>query len=269
MKSFLIVMKAEILKQHQTTFHTTRSYLSLLILPIITFANTYYSYKPFQLKKASLAEYNSPQSILLFLIVGFLCFRAFWTLVQSAWTMQTERRDGTLEVIFQSPANKVAVIYGRVLGSLFENCWMFFVFSVLIIFFVEGFKYFNMVYLPLCFVILLFSAIAWGGLMNAMFLFSRNATIIFSICYEPMNLLAGVKIPTNIFPLWAKILSILFPLTHSLFVTRNLLIKGDLSSSLASIGEVFLTGFLCIGVTIWLLKLAENNARKNGNLTFY
>jgi len=44
--------------------------------------------------------------------------------------MEIERTNGTLEIIFISPSSKLAMMYGRAIGSLFENIWMFFVFSI-------------------------------------------------------------------------------------------------------------------------------------------
>ncbi|MBO8164925.1 MAG: ABC transporter permease [Brevibacillus sp.] len=269
MSYFFQIIKAEVIKQHRTTFHSTATYFSLLIWPVVIFFNAYFSYKPFQMTKSRWPGLETPESIILFLIIGYIAFLSFWTLVQSAAMMQVERQDGTLETIFLSPGNRIAIIYGRVLGALFENMWMFFSFSLLMVISIKGFPLHNLIYVPLCFLILLVSAVAWGGLMNAIFLFSRDASIIFSICYEPMNLLAGVRVPTVVFPIWAKIISVIFPLTHALVLVRNLLMKGELGSVLPEISWLLATIIAMVVLTIWIIKKAEQNARKQGNLLFY
>ncbi|WP_028590001.1 ABC transporter permease [Paenibacillus massiliensis] len=269
MKQLIGIIRAEIIKQHQNSFQSRYTYFSLLIWPVISFFNGYYAYKPFSLHESIWPLLSSPQSVILFLIIGYLGYECFWTLVSSAWQMSLERQDGTLEIIFLSPVNKLALIYGRVLGALIQNIWMFFLFSVLMICFVRGFPIFNLVYLPICVLVVLVAATAWGGLMNAIFLFSRDATIVFSLFNEPMHLLAGVRVPVSVFPWGIKVLSVLLPLTHSLHIMRKLLMEGDLLSSIPSIIYLFFTVIVMIILTVVIIHFAEKNARKNGSYNFY
>jgi ABC-2 type transport system permease protein len=269
MKNALQIIKAEIVKQHRNTFHSKMTYFSLLIWPIMLFFNAYYSYKVFNLNQSIWKNFNSSQSVITFLITGFLGYNCFWSLVQSAWQMGFERQDGTLEVIFLSSVNRIVMIYGRVLGALFENIWMFLLFSTFIIIYLKGIPITRLIYLPIAFIILLSSAMVWGGLMNVLFLFSRDASILFNIFDEPMALFSGVKVPTMIFPLWAKCLSIIFPLTHTLVIIRSLLIEGKLFYNNQAFYILLLINFLLVALTLFLLKKAEKHARITGSLSFY
>ncbi|MBW9169896.1 ABC transporter permease [Clostridium estertheticum] len=270
MKNAMIVIGAEIKKQHQHTFHSVSIYFSLLLWPILIFFNTYYTYKSFDLKKSAMlsGSINSNQSLIIFLITGFIGYNFFYSMVQSAWQMGVERQNGTLETVFLSPANRLAIAYGRSLGSLFQNVWMFSVFSFIILIGSKNFNINNIVYIPLAFVILTLSATIWGGLMNVIFLFSRDAGILNNILDDPMEFFSGVRVPTSTFPFWAKAISIIFPLTHSLTLVRGILI----SSNMLRLGDVVKLGVslaIIFILTVVLLKLAEKNARKTGNLTFY
>lgn len=270
MRNALKVIGAEIKKQHQHNFNSYSIYFSLLLWPILHFLNTYYTYKSFDLTKASMLSglINSNQSLLIFLITGFMGYNFFYSMVQSAWQMGIERLNGTLETVFLSPANRLAIAYGRSLGALFQNVWMFSVFSFIILMSSRNFNVNNIVYIPLAFLILIISATVWGGLMNVIFLFSRDAGVLHNILDDPMEFFSGVRVPTTTFPLWAKAFSTIFPLTHSLTLVRNILI----SPTTSYIGDVIK---LCISLaiifvlTIFLLKLAERNARRTGSLTFF
>jgi ABC-2 type transport system permease protein len=263
------IISAEVVKQHRNSFHSRMVYFSLLIWPIITFFDANYSYKPFNLTSANWANFHSEQSILSFLIVGLFGSITFRSLVQSAWQMGFERQNGTLEILFLTPANRLALIYGRALGALFENVWMFLIFSVLVVLFVGGISVSDLVYLPFCFLVVLVAALVWGGLLNVVFLFSRDASVLFTILDEPMVLFSGVRIPTFLFPLWAKVISVVFPLTYILVIMRRLLLDENLGSLVWNIVGLVISNVTLIGLTVWLLKKAEGNARRNGELSFY
>lgn len=209
------------------------------------------------------------QSLIAFLITGFMGYNFFWSMVQSASQMGLERISGTLETIFLSPVNRLALVYGRALGALFENIWLFSVFSVFVLFSSGNITIRNILCLPVMFVVLVLSAMVWGGFMNVIFLFSRDASYLFNILDEPMVLFAGVRIPISAFPLWAKVISTIFPLTHSLILVRNLFKYNSLSGSIMDIIYLLITLLIMILLTIFLLKKAEKHARTSGDFTFY
>lgn len=269
MGDYFRIIRSEIIKQHKNTIRSRFTYFTLLIWPVISFINAYYTYKPFSIQSSSVSFLNSSSSLTLFLIIGYLGYECFWSLVRSALQMSQERQDGTLEMLFLSPANKIACIYGRVLGSLFQNMWMFLCFFILIVVSVKGISLSNLIYLPLCFLVVILGAAAWGGIMNVIFLFSRDASIVFSLFNEPMHLLSGVRIPVSVFPLWAKVLSVCLPLTHTLSILRSLLINGSLRSSLTSLVYWLFSIIIMVILTIILLRVAEKNARESGNLNFF
>lgn len=263
------IIKAEIKKYHRNTFNSKKTYFSLLIWPIILFLNSYYSYKVFNLNQSVWKSFNSTNAIITFLITGFLGYNCFWSLVQSGWQMRLERQDGTLETIFLSSVNRISMIYGRVLGALFENIWMFFLFCIFVIVYSKGIPIRNIIYIPFAFIILIVSATVWGGLMNVIFLFSRDASVLFNIFDQPMALFSGVRVPTMIFPLWAKVISVIFPLTHALVIIRSMIIDGKMFIYNKNFYILIILNTCIVIFTIWLLKAAERHARITGNLTLY
>lgn len=269
MKKWWIVIKAEIIKQQRQEYHSYFVYFSLLIWPVLGFFEVYYTYKPFL--GTDYAGMRNGAELLSFLGTGFMAYTCFWTMVQNAWSMsEMERRGGTLEMSFLSPANRLALNYGKALGALMQEAWMFCCFCVFILFYTKTISFKNLFLLPVIFVLLIVSSTIWGGMLNAVFMFSRDSSIVMNILDTPMNLFSGTKIPISCFPIWAKVISLVFPLTYCIYIIRI-----TLNIQKTDVGWIeSLTGLgICLSVmimiTIWITKKAEKHNRETGEIQFY
>ncbi|WP_179884796.1 ABC transporter permease [Bacillus sp. AFS015802] len=263
--------RAELYKQHRNDFGGSKViFYSLLMWPVLTFLTTYYSFKPFRDGAGSaLAQVIEGGDIALFLLSGFLVFQIFWTVVQSAWTFELERKQGTLEVVYLTPASKTVFLYGRSVYSLFNGIWMFFVFCILTFFFISNLSGISWGYLAASLLLMIVSAVIWGAFLCALCLFSRDSGYLYYIFYGPMNLFGGVRIPPTVFPYWAKIAAALFPVTYSLFMLRQAL-EGQIDSTWwLMCGGLVLFNALLIPVTYGILTLAERHARRQGSWTLF
>lgn len=267
MKKKFRVCWGEMFKQSQNYYNTWQTYISLLLWPVFNSFATYYLYQTFDLSTLNKYGIDSLNSLLVFIFIGTMGYNCFWSMVQSALFMQDERKNGTIEIVFLTPANRLAVVYGRALGGILQNVWMFVFFIMVIIFFYRGFNAFSIVLIPIAFLILLVSSVVWGGLINSIFLISRDTDFWFGICDSPMELLSGVKLPVAAFPLVFRVLSYIFPLTYCLAIIRNIFISNKIEM-LSIIMLVIVLGGL-VFITILILKFAEKNNRKTGNLQLY
>ncbi|WP_193224401.1 ABC transporter permease [Bacillus sp. B1-b2] len=269
--NILSILIAETIKSHQHNFHNKLIYFSLLIWPSLLFVTSYYSFKPFNLSETSpLSKYMDVDDITLFLLTGYLAYIFFWSLVQSAWGMSHERQAGTLELIFLSPVSRIAVMFSRAAGNLLEAVWLFtaFTFFMLILTGHAGdISWWNV---PVGFILLSISAVIWGGFLNIVFLFSRDAGILFTLFEEPMQFFSGVRIPILAIPFWGKWIGLLFPLTYVLEIFRELILNGKSVIELAlSISILISILTFLFGVSIILLKKAEKHAKETGNMVLF
>ncbi|MFC0189576.1 ABC transporter permease [Fictibacillus aquaticus] len=265
------IILAEISKSHRHNFHNRMVYFSLLIWPALLFVTAYYSFKPFNLESSSpVFDHIQTDSLILFLLTGYLGYIFFWSLVQSAWQMAHERQSGTLEIVFLSPVSRYTLMFGRAAGNLIEAVWMFTAFAVIAMASVAGIESIAWWNVPIAFFILAFSAIIWGGFLNIVFLFSRDAGILFTVLEEPMQFFSGVRIPVLALPLWGKTIAYMFPLTYVLDIMRELLLEGasvvQLGTSLGLLGVVLLV--LC-SASFFILRRAEQHARTTGNMVLF
>lgn len=175
-----------------------------------------------------------------------------------------------LAMIFLTPVHRLALIYSRAFSSLLESVWLFFIFVVMTLFFVKGIEVSGWWSAPFAFLILLISAVIWGGFLNSIFFFSRDAGFLYTILDEPMLIFAGVRIPPLAFPLWAKVISFSFPLTYTLHILRQLLMEGaTFVEILPSLAILFSVLLLLILISAFIIKKAEKHMKKTGNMVLF
>lgn len=269
MRYFLKVVWAEAVKQHRNYFNNWTIYISLFIWPLFSFLSAYYSYSAFDVD-GTLISYINGKNILVFLMLGYMAMSFFRSVVQSAWNFSRERQSGTLEYIYLSTANRLAVLMGNALSSVFESAIVMLVFGLLIIISNRDSINVNTISLGIVLIIFIVMALLWGVFLNACFLYSRDTDFLFTILEEPMEIFAGVKVPIMIFPAWAKIISFIFPLTYVLEALRQVMLNDASVSSLSNIL------FACIGIIIVLLSatlftigIVEKHMRKTGNVVLF
>ena len=269
MRNIARIMKAEIIKQQQYDYHSYFVWFSLLIWPVLGFLEVYYTYKPFAF--TGYLGIEDGGDLLAFLGTGYMAYTCFWSMVQNAWSMSLqERRDGTLEMAFLPPANRLAMNYGKALGALIQEVWMFGCFCLFVLFYTHTLNWKNLWALPLFLVLLLFSSMVWGGMLNAVFLYSRDASMIMDVFDAPMILFAGTRIPVQCFPLWAKVISLLFPLTYCLNIIRFILgIQSRAHNILPDLAGLFLCLAVMAGITVFLIWRVEKHNRETGELQFF
>lgn len=269
MKRFLKVVWGEAMKQHRNYFHSKMIYISLFLWPFLSFVTAYYGYKSFEINETGI-PYLNEDTILIYLLLGYMCMSFFRSLVQSAWNFSFERQSGTLEYIYLSPGNRFAVLLGNALSSVFESVIVMVIFAILVMTIKHEELHMQFLSCVIVFVIMLLMAISWGFFLNACFLYSRDTDFLFTILEEPMEIFSGVKVPVSLFPGWAKVISCIFPLTYALEAVRKVVL------SQASLVE--LKGFLvasavilCLlfGMTLATIQIVEKHMRKTGNASLF
>lgn len=128
----------------------------------------------------------------------------------------------------------------------------------------------NIFLLPLVFFLLIISSTIWGGMLNAIFLFSRDASIVMNLLDTPMTLFSGSRIPVSCFPWWAKLISCVFPLTYCLNIIRFVFhIREEGKGWIADLAGLILCLCIMIVFTVLLVRKAEEHNRETGELQFY
>ncbi len=269
MKRFCKTLWAEAVKQHKNYFHSKIIYISLFVWPFLNFVTTWYGFQSFRMEDSRLPWLNAT-NLVAYLTLGYICLSFFRSLVQSAWNFSFERQSGTLELLYLSPANWQAILLGNALSSLVESAMVMFVFGAGLLAFNR--QALNAKLLPCMavFVVTCVMAVLWGMFLNALFLYSRDSGMVFTLLEEPMEIFGGVKVPAVLLPLWGRVISCIFPLTYALEAVRRVFLNG---AGFAQLKGFFLAGGCCIlllyGLTIAGISVVGKHSRKTGNFTLF
>jgi ABC-2 type transport system permease protein len=269
----LRVLVVEAKKQRRNLFGSQLVVFSLLIWPFLQLAATYYTLRPVTSADGVAKDWPllaDPRSLLLFLATGTLGYLFFWSLVQSAWQFSFERAHGTLELIFATPVNRLLLLAANSVTGVLQNTWLFVCFSVGLAALTGGIHVAHPGMYVVAFLVLLIPSVAWGALLNSVMIFARNSSFLYSILEEPMSLAAGVRLPIAALPAWLHGAGLIFPLTWSLGILRDILHNGDGIAALAadlSILSVISLALLLAAAA--LLRIGERRARHTGKLQLF
>ena len=163
MKKWIRVCKGEAVKQKKNYFNTPVTYIASFLWPVLNGIITYYTYKTFDI--ACLVRFGilSEEDLLIYIFTGLLGYNSFWLMIQSAVYVQNERQNGTIEITYMTPANRMAIIYGRAIGNIIQNIGM--IVSFLVILIIMGKFSFSVSKVFLGIIILLISSVIWGDLL--------------------------------------------------------------------------------------------------------
>ncbi|MCT4599085.1 MAG: ABC transporter permease [Vallitalea sp.] len=270
--SFIRLVYANVRLQHKNYFFNKTIYLSLFLWPVLGFINIYYSYKPFSnnilMKKIGL-QHN--EEIYLFLLIGFVAMKFFYSLIQSAWqSSYAIRISGTLELLYMSPSNRIAMLIGNSIASLFGSIWMFVVFSVGMLILFKDFLSINILSLILSILLLCILSIIWGVFLNSLFLMSRDSGFLFTIFGDPVEMFTGAKMPFEHMPIWAKGIGYIFPITYIIIVLRkSLMYNIRIEDMKYEYLICILMGIILLAISIVIMKIGEKRAMKNGTATLF
>jgi ABC-2 type transport system permease protein len=267
------ILRAEALKQHRQIFGSKLVIFSMLVWPLLKLAEAYYMLHPLAATPGIAERWPlaaDPQRLLAFLATGALGFTFFFSLVQSAWHFSFERQTGTLELLFLSPANRLAIVIANGFGGLVQNVWLFACFSVAMFTLLDVANVANPGMYAVIFLAMLVPAIAWGAFLNSLLIFSRDSAFLYTLLDDPMWFASGVRLPTFALPGIVRVLGSVLPLTGSLTIVRGALLDGQGIGDLA--GELLaltgLSGVLLAGAVI-ALRAGEAKAQRTGQLRLF
>jgi len=256
---------AEIKKEYKNNYLSNFSMCTALLWPILMLTTVYYTYASFD--SVLLSENIPGNDILTYLLCGFMGYGFFRSMVSSAWGLSRERYSGVLEIIFMSPRNKLIYIFGRSLSSIIENTWLFIVFSIVLMFKRSQFHYSYIISYLGIYLLTLIVATIWGGLLNSLFLLSRDSTFLYNIFQQPMELVSGVRFPIELMsPIFGAI-SCVFPLSFLLRIIRDIIFSGYIE--IMDLAILSLQQILIVAFTSIVVIYAEKKARKTGEFSLF
>ncbi|MFC4856107.1 ABC transporter permease [Actinophytocola glycyrrhizae] len=202
-----------------------------------------------------------------FVIGNAVQYAAIPCLIGMTSTVVGDRLQGTLGIVFASPASRFALVIGRALPVMLNGLAVS-LFGVLAGSALLGVEVDSRALAPIALAIVVSVVACTGlGLVNAAFgLRLRDTAIVSNLLYGILLLASGANIPRHVLPGWLAELGSWLPLTHGIEAARRLAdgaALGDVRGLLAT--EVALgLGYGVLGVV--MLRVFEVRSRDAASL---
>jgi len=223
----------------------------------------------------SLSWDHQEANYLSFVIVGF-AFQSFImsTIFGGGHAIRGEQEHGTAELVFVTPANKVAWLLGKMLGNLIFSFITFF-FVILSGMLLFGFHPQAPPNVPTAILSILLSMLAmtaFGFMLAGVCFLAKREEELTQVFWPMLTFFCGLAFPIEILPQWGQVIARMIPLTYGVDATRKALILGIGVSDTALLGQLEI---LCIQTVILLpigavlFARLEKAAKRSGTLGTY
>lgn len=202
-----------------------------------------------------------------FYLVGNAILVAYRPMFTIATAVADERRGGTLLYIVASPANRVALFFGRAAFHLVDG-----LLDVVIAFGYAAWLFgldlsrANWIGLALAILAATFGASAIGLLLGASAYLILDAAFLSNTAMFALLLLTGANIPLEDLPAWLLPLSWALPLTRSVEAGRAYAAGAELGVALPGVAGDVLVGMAWALAGLFLFQWIESQARRRGTL---
>jgi ABC-2 type transport system permease protein len=210
----------------------------------------------------------NPTSSIAFVVVGNAVATVTYSSVFSVCqTTDSEKQQGTMEHILVSPANRMALYFGRgVIPILISLATVSVALTYAVVLFHVAFVPSAVLPLAVSIVLTAFAMVGFGLLLGGVALYLRTSIILGNIFLFLGLLLSGANFPLSNLPLPLQWIGDLLPLTWGIAAVRAGLNGAPLSQLLPLWGLVGVCALVSFGLAIGLWDTFERRALSTGSI---
>ncbi len=241
--------------------------INSLVQPVVWTLLLVYTYNAVLASSSRLASYGWGDDYIGFLVLGQVVLSFFNSINwRSGMAIQRERWYGTLEMVFLTPASRLAMLFGSSLFGLIDAGWVTFL-AALAVIAVTGAEF--SVVDPLAalasIVLAAYAAVAMGIGLAGLYVLTRSAGPMAVAIQHPLRFFTGASFPLSALPQTLLYVSYAIPLTYGLAAVRDTLIRGATFGQV--VGDLLVLAALgTAGVILGVLfvRRAESLAKRFG-----
>ncbi|MEU6669812.1 ABC transporter permease [Streptomyces sp. NPDC046727] len=214
---------------------------------------------------AYLGDYLGTRPISYYVVGNAIVSCAVAGLFAPAMSVSGERLGGSLPALLATPANRVLVFTGRLIPAVLTG------FLTTVFLFVVGVLFTDLrvpsgSVLPLVLVLLATSTScgAFGLVIGAIGLRTRQAPLIGNLTLNLMLLLCGVNIPLTVLPPVLQVLGKAMPMTYGIEAARRVLAGDGQIGHLVSLELLKALGYLAVALVA--LRYLEISGKRHAHL---
>jgi ABC-2 type transport system permease protein len=182
-----------------------------------------------------------------------------------AMSVTGERSFGTLTAVLATPANRVLMFAGRVVPAVAIGCLTSTVMLGLGALVADlRVPADQAAPLLVCLVVTATSCSAFGLIIGAIGLRTRESTLVANLVLYLMLLLCGVNVPASSLPGWASAIGHLLPTAHSIAAARDVLAGAGGAAGPLAVEAAKAAAYLAVAVAG--LRALEHSSRKHAHL---
>lgn len=178
-----------------------------------------------------------------------------------------DRWEGTLPYLFATPANRMAMLFGRafmhvldgMLGVIIGLTWGVLLFGL-------DMSQASPLALGLTILITTFSTSGLGLLLGCLSLVTRNVMFVNNTVFFLLLVFAGANVPLSRLPDWALMISRILPLTRGIAATRLIIQGAGLAEVAPLLRTELLIGLLYGFLGYFFFRWFEVQAKRRGTL---
>lgn len=178
-----------------------------------------------------------------------------------------DRWDGTLPYLFGTPANRLALFFGRAFMHVIDGAFgtvLCLMWGVLLM----GLDLSHANFPALASVILVtaFSTCGLGLLFGSLALVTRNVMFVNNTVFFLLLFFSGANVPLATLPAWMQAISFSLPLTRGIAAARLIVAGADFSQVGSMLGVEALFGVIYIAIGYGMFRRFELQAKRRGTL---
>lgn len=206
-----------------------------------------------------------------FYVVGnALIFTASSGIFGVTMSIGGERWSGTLPYLFGTPANRMALFFGRslihifdgMLGVLIGLAWGILLFKL-------DLSQANPAALLITIFITTFSTAGLGLLMGCLSLITRNVMFVNNTVYFLLLIFSGANLDLATLPNWMQVISKFLPLTRGVTATRQIIAGETMNTIAPFLVEELLIGAIFLMIGYIMFRVFEKEAKRRGTLEVF
>jgi ABC-2 type transport system permease protein len=178
-----------------------------------------------------------------------------------------ERWSGTLVYLFGTPANRMAMFFGRAFMHIIDGA-IGVVIALLwgVILFKLDLSQTNLSALALTIIVTTLSTCGLGLLMGCLSLLTANVMFVNNTVYFLLLIFSGANVNLSILPSWMQAISQVLPLTRGIASARALIAGASLQEVLPLLAQELGIGLLYGLVGYFMFQWVETSAKRRGTL---
>ncbi|MFX0115458.1 MAG: ABC transporter permease [Candidatus Hodarchaeota archaeon] len=267
-------IKAQWVRWVKTDFFRPGIFFWNSILPLAWGLQFYFYYLPFEFDSIEL-EFEGPGvvgvDLVSFTLTGQICWMLFinTSLFGGAFFMR-ERWEGTLEVLFLSPASRPGIIAGTAFAGATNFLWFALGLGFILLLVDIQLQIESWLTVVIALLVAFLTLLALGMFFESFFIASRLGGMWATSIQEPLQFSSGLIFPIQYLPKALRGLAVAIPFTYVLLIARGAFLGGlTIQDVLWEFIILIVMIFLLFLLSVLFLAKVEAHVKKQANLNMF